>query len=161
MNPFNRTNVRSLRVPNDGKSCLSAKSNKRLPAVSRPRVVSSSRRPDATMKVYAISPIGNSMSMPMSNPGSIVAPDPPLTLRRKRCRRRARPLSDRRSSGQLRQRTFEVVRDDTGLIEGQRRSADTAGGRIGNTSSRALRQDAVAGAAGRLRPCPTTRSPSA
>lgn len=46
------------------------------------QVVATLGVPDASMKVYAMSTIGNSMSMPMSVPESIVAPDPPITLRR-------------------------------------------------------------------------------
>lgn len=38
--------------------------------------------PEAEHKVYALQPIGNSMSMPMSMPHVLVAPDPPLRTRR-------------------------------------------------------------------------------
>lgn len=38
--------------------------------------------PEAGHKVYALEPIGNSMSMPMSMPHVLVAPDPPLRARR-------------------------------------------------------------------------------
>jgi hypothetical protein len=38
--------------------------------------------PDASMKVYAVSEIGSSMSMPMSTPSPIVAPEPPIVMRR-------------------------------------------------------------------------------
>jgi hypothetical protein len=38
--------------------------------------------PDARHKVYALEPIGNSMSMPMSMPDVLVTPDPPLRTRR-------------------------------------------------------------------------------
>lgn len=46
------------------------------------QVVATIGVPEASMKVYAISPIGNRMTMPMSTPDSIVAPDPPLIVRR-------------------------------------------------------------------------------
>ncbi len=38
--------------------------------------------PEAEHKVYALEPVGNSMSMPMSMPHVLVAPDPPLGVRR-------------------------------------------------------------------------------
>jgi hypothetical protein len=38
--------------------------------------------PEAEHKVYALEPIGNSMSMPMTMPHILVAPDPPLRARR-------------------------------------------------------------------------------
>lgn len=46
------------------------------------QVVATLGVPDASMRVYALSPIGNSMSMPMSMPSPIVAPDPPVVVRR-------------------------------------------------------------------------------
>jgi hypothetical protein len=38
--------------------------------------------PEAEHKVYALEPVGSSMSMPMSMPHILVAPDPPLDVRR-------------------------------------------------------------------------------
>lgn len=38
--------------------------------------------PEPGHKVYALEPVGSSMSMPMSMPHVLVAPDPPLRTRR-------------------------------------------------------------------------------
>jgi hypothetical protein len=38
--------------------------------------------PEATQKLYALEPVGNSVRMPMSMPQVLVVPDPPLRTRR-------------------------------------------------------------------------------
>jgi hypothetical protein len=38
--------------------------------------------PDAEHKVYALEPVGSSLSMPMSMPHVLVTPDPPVRTRR-------------------------------------------------------------------------------
>jgi hypothetical protein len=38
--------------------------------------------PDAGSKVYAVEPVGNSMSVPTNNPQTLLAPDTPVQMRR-------------------------------------------------------------------------------